>query len=419
VNRRTRKSQLGTRRSARPTALGPERSLAGKKILLGVSGGIACYKVIQVARDLTKLGAEVHVAMTHAAQEFVGPLTFETLTRHKVLTDLMELDERSEITHVELGKAVDLIVVAPATANIIGRIAYGLAEDPITVTMLASPAPVLIVPAMDHHMWGSRATQENLETLRRRGMRILPPLHGPLASGATGWGRMQEPESIVEAIRRQFEPGPLAGKHIVVTAGGTQEPIDPVRYIGNRSSGKMGIALAEAAAERGAKVSLVYGAIGVPLPAGPEAIHAPTAELMARAVRKLAAKADALIMAAAVADYKAAAVAPHKIKKGAALRIDLEPTVDILGSIAKLSLVKVGFAAETGHVLESARDKLRRKNLDLIVGNDVTAEGSGFGSDTNQVVLVDKDGSVEQLPLLPKHEVAERILDRVQTLLLP
>ncbi|HEX6513435.1 MAG TPA: bifunctional phosphopantothenoylcysteine decarboxylase/phosphopantothenate--cysteine ligase CoaBC, partial [Chloroflexota bacterium] len=377
----------------------------------------ACYKVVHVARELTTLGAEVHVAMTHAAQQFVGPLTFETLTRHKVLTDIVELDEQSQIVHVELGKAVDLIVIAPATANMIGRIAYGLAEDPITVTMLASPAPVLIVPAMDHHMWANAATQANLELLRQRRMRILMPLEGPLASGATGWGRMQEPHTIVQAIRDMLEPGPLAGRHVVVTAGGTQEPIDPVRYIGNRSSGKMGLALAEEAARRGARVTLLHGAISVPLPAGIEARYTPSAQGMAEAVQELAGQADALIMAAAVADYRAASVAPQKIKKGPLLRLELEPTSDILASIADLPLVKVGFAAETQDVLASARDKLARKRLDLMVANDVTAEGSGFGTDTNQVILLSRDGSTQELPLLTKREVAARIMDRVQVLL--
>jgi len=392
-------------------------ALRGKKILLGVSGGIACYKVVQVARDLTKLGADVHVAMTNSAQQFVGPLTFETLTRHKVLTDVMELDERSEIVHVELGKTIDLAVVAPATCNIIARLAHGLADDPITVTMLASPAPALIVPAMDHHMWADPATQANLATLRQRGMRILEPVLGELASGAVGWGRMQEPKVIIQTVRQMLEPGPLTGKRIIVTAGGTQEPIDPVRYLGNHSSGKMGLALAEEAVRRGAQVTLLHGAISVPVPERVEAQSTPSAHDMAEAVRSLAPHADVLIMAAAVADYRAASVAPHKIKKGSALRVDLEPTVDILASIKDLPLIKVGFAAETQGLLESARDKLQRKRLDLIVGNDVSAEGSAFGSDTNQVVLIGRDGAAEELPLLSKREVAARILDRVETLL--
>lgn len=391
--------------------------LRGKTILLGVSGGIACYKVVQVARDLTKLGVEVHVAMTSAAQQFVGALTFEALTRHKVLTDVMELDERSEIVHVKLGQAIDLSLVAPATCDIIARLAYGLASDPITVTMLASPAPALIVPAMDHHMWANAATQANVQTLRQRGMHILEPVQGPLASGAVGWGRMQEAEAIVNAVRTLLAPGLLAGKHIVVTAGGTQEPIDPVRYVGNRSSGKMGIALAEAAAALGARVTLLYAAIGVPVPGGIEARHTPTAQEMASAVREAAGQADALIMAAAVADYRPAKIAPQKIKKSAALRVDFEPTTDILASIADLPLVKVGFAAETERLVDSARDKLARKRLDLIVGNDVTAAGSGFGADTNQVVLVDRNGAVEELPLLSKREVAAHIMSRVQELL--
>jgi phosphopantothenoylcysteine decarboxylase/phosphopantothenate--cysteine ligase len=392
--------------------------LTGKRILLGVSGGIACYKAVQVVRDLTKLGADVHVAMTHAAQQFVGPLTFEALSHNRVLTSVMELDERSDIVHVELGKSVDLALIAPATCNIIARMAHGLAEDPITVTLLASPAPVLVVPAMDHHMWANAATQANLSTLRERGMRVLDPLHGALASGAVGWGRMQEPEAIVAEVLDVLRPGPLDGKRVLVTAGGTQEPIDPVRYIGNRSSGKMGIAVAEEAARRGAKVTLLYGAISVPLPDRVEARHTPTAQDMAEAVHALAGEHDALVMAAAVADYRAASVASHKIKKGAgALEVQLEPTVDILASIAELSLVKVGFAAETQSLLEAARKKVTSKRLDLIVGNDVTAEGSGFGTDTNQVLLVGRDGAVEELPLLSKREVAGRILDRVQALL--
>jgi phosphopantothenoylcysteine decarboxylase/phosphopantothenate--cysteine ligase len=275
----------------------------------------------------------------------------------------------------------------------------------------------LIVPAMDHHMWADPATQANLATLRQRGMRILEPVHGELASGAVGWGRMQEPEVIVQTVRQMLEPGPLTGKRIMVTAGGTQEPIDPVRYLGNHSSGKMGLALAEEAVRRGAQVTLLHGAISVPVPERVEAQRTPSAHDMAEAVRSLAPHADVLIMAAAVADYRPAFVAPHKIKKGPALRVDLEPTVDILASIKDLPLIKVGFAAETKGLLESARDKLQRKRLDLIVGNDVSAEGSAFGSDTNQVVLIGRDGAAEELPLLSKREVAARILDRVETLL--
>jgi len=248
-------------------------------------------------------------------------------------------------------------------------------------------------------------------------MRILEPLHGQLASGAVGWGRMQEPEAIVAAVREMLEPGPLAGRHILVTAGGTQEPIDPVRYIGNHSSGKMGLAVAEEAARRGAQVKVLHGAISVAIPSGIEAVHTPTAEDMARAVYKHAKKADALIMAAAVADYRAPSVAPHKIKKGQTLQVDLDPTVDILDPIKDLPLIKVGFAADTQGLVEAARVKLARQRLDLIVGNDVTSEGSGFGTDTNQVVLVGRDGSAEELPLLSKREVAARILDRVQALL--
>ncbi len=395
---------------------GGDRDLTGRRILLGVAGGIAAYKVVEVARRLTRLGASVHVAMTHSASRFVGSLTFETLTRNKVLTDVMELDAASEIVHVELGKRVDLIVIAPATANLIARLAHGLAEDPITVTALASPAPLLIIPAMDHHMWANAATQANVETLRERGAHILLPVRGELASGEVGWGRMQEPEAIVEAVCAQFGPGPLAGRKILVTAGGTREPIDPVRYIGNHSSGKMGLAVAQEAARRGADVTLLYGAISVPLSAGIKAEHTPTAADMAAAVQRIAKDCDALVMAAAVADYRPASIASQKIKKGTDLTLQLTSTTDILSSIAGLPLIKVGFAAETEQLLSAARDKLRRKQLDLIVANDVTAEGSGFGSNTNQVTILGRDGSMEELPLLTKTEVAARILDRVQEL---
>ncbi|MBV8087733.1 MAG: bifunctional phosphopantothenoylcysteine decarboxylase/phosphopantothenate--cysteine ligase CoaBC, partial [Chloroflexi bacterium] len=268
--------------------------------------------------------------------------------------------------------------------------------------------------AMDHHMWLNAATQENLAILRRRGARILEPVEGALASGATGFGRMQEPEAIVAGIQACFKPGPLAGKRVLVTAGGTQEPIDPVRYVGNRSSGKMGLAVAEEAAARGADVTVVYGAISVPLPAAVKAIHTATAAQMASAVTDLAPGMDAIVMAAAVADYRPAHAAEHKIKRTQdSLTLELEPTETILGAITDLPLVKIGFAAETQNLVENARGKLERSKLDLIVANDVTAEGSGFGTDTNQVVLIDQERD-EQLPLISKREVAGRILDRVQ-----
>ena len=263
-------------------------------------------------------------------------------------------------------------------------------------------------------MWLHPATQANLAALRQRGVRILEPVEGALASGAIGLGRMQEPEAIVAAIQTSFEPGPLAGKRVLVTAGGTQEPIDPVRFVGNRSSGKMGLAVAEEALARGAEVTIVHAAITVRLPPGVQAIHAPTASDMARAVIGLAPTMDAIIMAAAVADYRPGTVAEHKIKRTHdSLTIDLERTETILGAIAGLPLVKIGFAAETENLVENARGKLERSKLDLIVGNDVTAEGSGFGTDTNRVVLIDEEKQ-EQLPLLSKREVAGRIIDRLQ-----
>ncbi|MBV9120472.1 MAG: bifunctional phosphopantothenoylcysteine decarboxylase/phosphopantothenate--cysteine ligase CoaBC [Chloroflexi bacterium] len=391
--------------------------LAGKRILLGVSGGIACYKAVLILRELTRLGADVTVAMTAGAKHFVGELTFEALSGHRVIGDVLELDEHSQIAHVETGRLVDLIVVAPATCNTIAKLAHGLGDDAVAVTILASPAPLLVVPAMDHHMWQSAATQENLAILRRRGVRVLDPVEGRLASGATGWGRMQEPEAVVAAVLAMLEPGPLAGKRLLVTAGGTQEPIDPVRYVGNRSSGKMGVAIAAEAAARGAQVTLLHAAMSVDLPPNVQAMSTPTAADMAAAVNDLAGRHDAIVMAAAVADYRPLAPADQKIKKGQPLQVQLEPTEDILAAIADLPLIKVGFAAETQALIENARDKLRRKRLDLIVANDVSAEGSGFGSDTNQVVLIARDGSVEELPLLSKQVVAQRILDRLQGLL--
>jgi phosphopantothenoylcysteine decarboxylase/phosphopantothenate--cysteine ligase len=355
--------------------------------------------------------------MTPAAQNFVGALTFEALSHHKVLTDVMELDEQSQIVHVELGRAVDLIAIAPATCDLIARLTHGLADDPISITVLSSPAPLLVVPAMDHHMWLAAATQENLATLRRRGVRVLDPLQGPLASGAIGWGRMQEPEAIVAAIEASFVPGPLAGKRVLVTAGGTQEPIDPVRYVGNRSSGKMGMAVAEEAAARGAQVTVVYGSISVPIPAGVTAVSTPTAAEMAAAVVRLAAESDAIVMAAAVADYRPKRVADQKIKRtDGGLTLELEKTETILGAIADLPLVRIGFSAETQNLNENARGKLERHKLDMIVANDVTKEGSGFGTDTNQVTFIDQEGP-HDLPLMTKRDVAGHILDRMQGLL--
>ncbi len=291
-------------------------ALQGKRIFLGVCGGISAYKIIEVARQMTRRGATVDVAMTHSATQFVGPLTFETLTRRKVLVDTLALDERSEIAHVEIGKSVDLIVVAPATCNMLARLAHGLAEDPISVTILASPAPVLVVPAMDHHMWENQATQANLHTLKQRGVRVLPPVQGELASGAIGWGRLPEPAAILEAIEAQFEPGALAGRRIIVTAGGTQEPIDPVRFIGNRSSGKMGLAIAAEAQRRGAQVTLIHGAMSVSPVAGIESIYTPTAAEMAAAVQKHAKQADAIVMAAAVADFRPKSTADSEDQEG-------------------------------------------------------------------------------------------------------
>jgi len=398
-----------------------EQTLGGKRIVLGVSGSIAAYKAAEVLRLLVRRGAEVRVAMTAAAERFVTPLTFATLSRQSVLTDLYTLDYGREIGHVAAPGRAHLLLVAPATANTIAKFAHGLADDFLTNIYLAATCPVLLAPAMDADMFRHPAVQENLETLRRRGVRIVGPASGELASGVVGPGRLSEPAEIVAAaeavlLARQD----LAGQLVLVTAGPTQEPLDPVRYLSNRSSGRMGFAVAEAARDRGARGILVAGPTELAPPAGVEVVRVTTAEEMRAAVVGRFAETTVVVKAAAVADYRPAQARPHKLKKQeAALRLDLEPTPDILGELGKRKggQVLVGFAAETDEVVANARDKLAKKNLDLIVANDVGAPGAGFGVETNRVTIVDRAGGAEALPLLTKREVAERILDRVVALL--
>jgi phosphopantothenoylcysteine decarboxylase / phosphopantothenate---cysteine ligase len=387
--------------------------LSDKNIILGITGGIAAYKGADLASKLTQEGAHVRVIMTKSAREFVAPLTFEAITTNSVITDMFATTAEHRINHVALSEIADIIVIAPATANIIAKIAGGLADDMLTTTILATKAPVLIVPAMHTNMWQNPVTLENVHKLRDRGFHILEPAVGRLASGGFGPGRFPDTEIILANIHRVLGlRGDLAGKRVLVTAGGTQEPIDPVRIISNRSSGKMGYALAEAARDRGAKVTLITAPTALARPAGMEIVPVETAAQMKEAVDKAAPQTDVLIMAAAVADYRAAEVAADKIKKDkGGLTLQLVNTPDILSEV-KGNFVRIGFAAESRDLVANARKKLEKKRLDLIVANDITGENSAFGADTNKVTLIGKDNRQESLPVMSKREVADRILDR-------
>jgi len=396
-------------------------SLNDKRILLGVTGSIAAYKAVELLRLLTKSGAEVQVVMTEAATKFVAPLTFETLTRQPVLLDMWSLEYSHRIGHIEATQRADLFVVAPATARTIARLALGLGDDFLSCIYLASRCPVLVAPAMDGDMFEHPAVQENLKRLRDRGVHVVEPDMGPLASGLVGRGRLADLPEILGAIERILVPRQdLAGQVVLVTAGPTREPLDPVRFLSNRSSGKMGYAIAEAAAARGAHVILVSGPTALPAPPGVDMIHVETAEEMYQAVLAKLEPARVVIKAAAVADYRPKQKADRKIKKDQAVsEVALEATPDILAELGKRkgTRILVGFAAETDDLVANARKKLQRKNLDLIVANDVGQAGAGFGVDTNMVKILDAMGGVEELPLLSKREVADRILDRVKGVL--
>jgi len=388
--------------------------LKGKLIVLGVTGSVAAYKAVDLASKLVQAGAGVDVVMTPSATEFTTPLAFRAVTQRPVVVDMFAAAEE----HVELARRADAVVVAPATATTIARLAHGLAEDMVSLTVLATRAPVLVCPAMDAQMFENAATQGNLETLRGRGLTIVGPEVGRLASGHMGAGRLADTETILGAIRYVLgRKGDLAARKVVVTAGGTQEPIDPVRYVGNYSSGKMGYALAEAARDRGAEVVLVSAPVALAPPYGVRLVYVQRAAEMRDAVVQECRDAQALVMAAAVADYQPTATADHKIKRGGeALILELTPTPDILAQ-AGSGFVKVGFAAESQELVANARQKLESKGLDLIAANDVTDPEAGFGTDTNRVVILDRAGGEERLPLLTKYEVAQRILDRVVELL--
>ncbi len=388
----------------------------GKRILLGVSGSIAAYKAADLASKLTQAGALVDVLFSRSAAEFVAPLTFRAITHRPVVTNLFDPASPEAVEHVALAKAADAMLVAPATAHMIAKLALGLADDPISTTALAA-APLLIAPAMESSMWEHPAVRQNVAVLRDRGAVIAGPGLGRLASGLHGWGRLAEtPEIMGLAAQLLGRAGPLAGRAIVVTAGGTEEPIDPVRVVTNRSSGKMGYAVAEAARDRGASVTLIAAPTALDDPAGIDTRHVDSAEAMRQAVLGACEDADALVMAAAVADYRPAEPSPAKLKKEDAgvLSIALERTADILAG-SRRGMVRVGFAAESGSLVENATAKLVAKELDLIAANDITLADAGFGADTNKVTLIDGEGPTD-LPLMSKYEVAGHILDRVAAL---
>ena len=394
--------------------------LEGKSLVLGVTGSIACYKAVDLASKLTQAGAVVDTVLSYGATRFVTPLAFRSVTHRQVVTETFDPDSELSVEHVALAQRVDIIVVAPATAHLIAKMSAGLADDLLTTTILATAAPVLVAPAMDAHMYDNPATQENLTRLRDRGVTIVGPATGRLASGLVGPGRLVEVPELMGHIRAVLgQRGDLAGYSVVVSAGGTHEPLDPVRLITNRSSGKMGYAIAEASRDRGARVVLVTAPTSLADPAAVQLVKITTAMEMRDAVIKHTADCDVLIMAAAVADYRPNSVATQKMKKDAQTwNIQLDKNPDILYE-AQGNFIKVGFAAETDNLLENAIDKVARKSLDLLVANDVTDEGSGFGADTNKVLLLDRSGTVEDLPLMSKNEVAHRILNRVRELLVP
>ncbi len=388
--------------------------LTDKTIVLGITGSIAAYKAADIASRLTKEGAKVEVVMTEAASWFIAPLALSSITGRGVVTDMFEPDSQSTIEHVALGEAADLVVIAPATASLIAKLAVGIADEMPALVVLATKAPIILAPAMHANMYENSITQENLAKLKARGFVVVDPEYGHLASGGVGRGRLADTDKIIGTIKQVLgRRSDLAGKKLVVTAGGTQEPIDPVRHISNPSSGKMGYAIAEAARDRGADVKLISAPTSLPAPAGIKVISVKTTLEMQKAVAKAVTKADALIMAAAVTDYQPRTTAKDKIKKGmAGLELELVRTPDILAEV-KGDFVKVGFAAESNDIVANAKKKLAGKKLDMIVANDITAADSGFGVDTNRVIIIDKKGKVEKLPLMSKREVADKILDGV------
>ena len=388
--------------------------LVNKHIVLGVTGSIASYKAIDLASKLTQAGALVDTILTYGATQFVTPLAFRSITHRDVITDLYDLDSEFSNEHVALARRADIVTIVPATVNCIAKLAWGMADDPLTTTVVATEAPLLIAPAMDGNMYSHPATQDNLQILERRGVVIVGPDQGYLASGLSGKGRLVDPTQIVGHIAAALgKKGDLSGKKIVISAGGTQEPIDPVRVITNNSSGKMGYAIAEAARDRGAEVILITAPTSLSDPPSITVKNVTTAAEMCSLVLSEVTDSDALIMSAAVADYRPKTSAEQKIKKSnSGLTIDLTKTEDILEK-ATGNFVKVGFSAESENLVSNATEKIVRKSLDLIVANDITDPDSGFGKDTNKVVIIDDQLQAEHLPILTKYDVGNEILNRV------
>lgn len=396
--------------------------LTGKKILLCVTGGIAVYKAAALTSKLTQAGAQVKVILSESAVNFVAPLTFQALSRHDVYTDTFDEKDSKVIAHIDLADWADLILVAPATANVIGKLANGIADNMITTTLLAASSPIWIAPAMNVHMYSHPAVQKNIETLYGFGCRFIEPSEGYLACGYVGKGRLEEPEKITEIISEFFKPSrlELSGRKVVITAGPTREKIDPVRYITNHSTGKMGYAIAEAAVSSGAEVVLISGPVSINAPAGLKLIKVESAEEMYQAALNEFDYADVVIKTAAVSDYRPKVASAQKMKKQPGDEVlELERTKDILFELGqkKEKQILIGFAAETEQVEEYAKGKLMKKNADMIVANNVTAEGAGFGTDTNIVTLFKKDGSSEKLPLMSKRDVAVKVLEEASKLL--
>jgi len=396
--------------------------LDNKRIVLGVTGSIACYKSIDLASKLTQAGAEVDVILTRSAQEFISALTFRSLTHRRVITDLFDEESEDPVEHIALAKKADILVVAPATANVIAKMKYGFADDALTATILATNSPILVAPAMESNMWQNDATQENIATLIKRGIKFIGPAEGHLASGGSGQGRLESIDTIMNGISNILEQTTdLKEKHIIISAGGTQEPIDAVRVITNRSSGKQGYALASAAVSRGARVTLITAPTSLPDPPGAKVVHINTAREMLKGVTAAIKDAgDALIMAAAVADWESDKQSKVKLKKIAGentMSLSLKQTPDILKAVSTEKIIKIGFAAETENLINNATEKLNEKDLDIIIANDVSSTDSGFSVDNNRVVILDKKGTQTELPLLTKLEVADHIMDRLSELL--
>jgi len=392
--------------------------LNNKRVVLGVTGSIACYKAADLASKLVQNGALVDVILTSAATQFVSELTFRSITHRSVFTDLYSSESELSINHVALAETADIIIVAPTTANTIAKIANGISDDVLTTTILATRAPIIIAPAMDANMFDNAATQANVTTLITRGVFIAGPANGRLASGLIGQGRMVEPSNIISSASMILgKDGDFSGKKIVVSAGGTEEAIDPVRNITNRSSGKMGYAIAEAARDRGAIVSLVAAPNALPKPVGILVTKIQSAEEMKKVIDTECDGADALIMAAAVADWRPLKKMDSKAKKSTSdtWSLELVKNPDIIGSIKNDSLIKVGFAAESENLIENSKTKVKSKNLDFIVANDITAKDSGFSVDTNKVTIIHANGNIESLPLMSKYDVGHSILDRVKS----